>query len=270
MGLIVFVEHGRFWIAAHARGAHFVDRQPRRSDFLEHVNVLGARGGEHFRGLNGDVPGHGALVFAPVTVNFQRGNTPGIELVLVDFDIVAVIWQAFAKTTHSHAPGAGHLQNVLEFRAEAGHPHAAGPAVAAAAALIAVAAKEVFVFGFDVAETRDVDAVGAVAEVDPVGRGVDLPVRPAAHDVVHHVLPQLSARVREPRVEQDARRLERRGAQEDDAALELEGVLRLTVDDADARGLSRLRIVDEIEDEAVNDTVRTNGEAAGFLRGGKR
>src|SRR5207247_4514702 len=56
---------------------------------------------------------------------------------------------------------------------------------------------------------------------------------------------ELPARVRDPRIEQDARRLECRGAEEDDAPPELERVLRLAVDHANARRLARLRIVDD-------------------------
>src|SRR5205807_1954992 len=60
-----------------------------------------------------------------------------------------------------------------------------------------------------------------------------------SHDVVHEVLAERAARVREPRgeawglrVEEDAGRLERRGAQEDDARAELERLVGLGVDDA--------------------------------------
>src|SRR6266704_3144283 len=213
------------------------------------ISWIASPGGEHFRALNGDVPGHGALVFTPITVNFQRGNIPGIELTLVDFDIVAVIWQAFAKAAYSHAPGAGHLQSVLEFRAEAGHPHAAGPAVAATAALIAVAAKEVFVFGFDVAETRDVNTIGAVAERHFVLMAGHRAARAAAHMVIHEIVAELTARVGKSRgefrsrgIEKNAGGLESGSAKEKEAALEFEGVFGLRINDANAADAASLGI----------------------------
>src|SRR5207237_1493092 len=125
---------------------------------------LGAGCREHFGCLDGNVSRHDVLVVAPRTVNLQRGDTPGVELVFIHFDEVAVIGQALPETAHSHAPGTGHFDGVFELDADSGLGSATSPAVAAATALITVAADKFFLFGFYVAETRDVDAVGAVAE----------------------------------------------------------------------------------------------------------
>src|SRR5205807_125235 len=90
-----------------------------------------------------------------------------------------------------------------------------------------------------------------------------------SHDVVHEVLAERAARVREPRgeawglrVEEDAGRLERRGAQEDDARAELERLVGLGVDDADPRGAFAPLVVQHALDHAVG----TQREPAGGAR----
>src|SRR6266540_1459957 len=153
--------------------------------------------------------------------------------------------QHLAEPVEAEAPGTGLLQLALKIGAEAHHLAAASPAIPATAALEPVAAHEVLRRRGHVPKARDVDAVGAIAKVDLVGGGVDAAVRSAAHDVIHDILAELSARVAEPRVEQDARGLERRRVEEDDASLELERVLRLAVDHAHARGFPRLGVVSD-------------------------
>src|SRR5882724_9864532 len=90
VGLVVGVEDGSLGIAAHASGAHFMDGESGRRDFRPDGNVLCASSGENFGGLDSDVAIHGMLVFAPGAVDFQGGNAPGVELLLVDFDVVVV------------------------------------------------------------------------------------------------------------------------------------------------------------------------------------
>ena len=162
--LIVFVQHAGLGIAAHARRAHFVNAETGPRNVLEHVDVSCAGGSEHFSGLNGDIAGHGVFVLAPVAVNLQRRNSPRVEFVLVHFDVIVVVRQAFAEAGKGHAPRAGLAQHVLEVHADAGHVGAARPAFAAAAALIAVAAQEILLLGFHVAETRNVNSIGTIAE----------------------------------------------------------------------------------------------------------
>src|SRR5260370_502608 len=66
-------------------------------------------------------------------------------------------------------------------------------------------------------------------------------------------------------IEEHARGLEGRAADEKDAGLELERALGLRVNDANTADAARIRI----ENEAVDDAVRAQGEAAGFLRCGE-
>ena len=162
-------------------------------------------------------------------MNFQRGNAPGVEFFLVHFDVVVVIGEALAETADAHVPGAGHFQRVLEFRAEAAHAHAAGPAVAAAAALIAVAADEILVLGFYVSKARDVDAIGAIAERHFVFVAGHSAAGAGAHVVIHEVVAEFAAGVGEAvgkfgrgGIQQDARGFERGSADEKDARFEFE------------------------------------------------
>jgi len=86
--------------------------------------------------------------------------------------------------------------------------------------------------------------------------------------VIHQILADLAARIGESiaGVEQDPGRLDGGRAQEDDARLELERVLRLPIDDAYAGRPAAPLVVGD----AVHDAVRPQGEAAGRLRGGQR
>src|SRR6516164_2035787 len=97
-------------------------------------------------------------------MDLQRRNSPSVQLVLVHFHPVAVIRQAFAESAEGHAPWSRLAQHLLEVHADAGHVDPAVPAFAAAAALIAVAARKVLLLGFHVTESRHVNPVGAVAE----------------------------------------------------------------------------------------------------------
>src|SRR5882724_4246586 len=271
--LIVGVEHGGFWIPAHAGGAHFVNGETGGRNFLPDGDVLRAAGGKNFCGLDGDVLGHGVFIFAPVAVNLQSGNAPGVEFFLVHFDEIVVIGEALAETAHAHVPGAGHFQRVLEFHAEAAHAHAAGPAGAASAALVAVAADKILVLGFNVSKARDVDAVGAIAERHFVFVAGHSTAGPGAHVVVHEIVAKFAPGVREAvgkfgrgGIQENARGFESGATDEKDARFEFERIFGLTVDHANAADAAGFRIIDEAVDHAVGP----HGKTAGFLRGGKR
>src|SRR5260370_25006033 len=114
--------------------------------------------------MGGDAPGHDAFVFVPGAIDFQGGDSPRVKLFLVDLDIIIVIGQAFAETANAHAPGAGHFQGIFEIGADANFAYAARPAVAAAAALVAVTAQQLFLPGLYVSKSRDVNAFVPGAE----------------------------------------------------------------------------------------------------------
>src|SRR5271163_3296672 len=163
--LIVGVEHGGFGIAAHARGAHLVNGQAGRIVFDERADFAGARSGEHFGGLNGHILEQSLFVFAEGAMNLDGGNAPSVFLLGINFQVVLRIGQAFAEAIETEMPGAGAAQRVFEIGADARSGDAAVPAIARAAALIAIATQECGVFGLYVSETRNVDAVGTIAEI---------------------------------------------------------------------------------------------------------
>src|SRR5207245_1228395 len=226
------VEDGSFLCAAHASGAHLMDGEARRSDFLRDVDVSRAGSGKHFGGLHSDVFGHGTLVLAPVTVNLERGNAPGVGFLLVDFDVIVVIGKALTESAHAQTPLSGHFEGVLEIRANTDSVEATGPTFAAAAALVAVAAEEILLLRFHVAEARDVDAIGTIAEWHFVLVAGHFAAGAAAHVVVHEVVAEFAAGVGEAvgkfgsgGVEENASRFERGGANEKDASFEFESGL---------------------------------------------
>src|SRR5260370_41889072 len=94
-----------------------------------------------------------------------------------------------------------------------------------------------------------------------------------AHVMVHEVVAEFAASVgeaigkfRSRGIQKDARGLQSGSANEEDARFELESAFGLRVDDANTADAASFGI----EDETVNDAGRTNGEAAGFFRGGGR
>src|SRR5260370_605317 len=256
-------------MAVQERVCDFVVYEPRRRHFLRDVNILCAGGGEHFRGLGGDVPGHDAFVFVPGAMDFQGGDSPRVKLFLVDLDIIIVIGQAFAETANAHAPGAGHFQGIFELGAHANFAYAARPDVAVAAALVAVTAQKIFLPGLYVSKARDVNAVGAVAERHFIFMAGHFAAGAAAHVVIHQIVAEFSAGIGEAvgefgsrGIEEHARGLEGRAANEKDAGLELERAFGLRVNDANTADAARIRI----ETAAVHHAVRAQGETGGLLR----
>src|SRR5258705_4991747 len=115
---------------------------------MKYRNVSGTRRRYHLGCLHGDIARHGPLVVAPGAIDFYGGDAPGIQLVLLHFEVVVVIGEAFAETADAHAPLAGLLQRILEIRAETAHVHPAGPSFAGSTALINVAADQILVLRF--------------------------------------------------------------------------------------------------------------------------
>ena len=153
------------------------------------------------------------------------------------------------------------------------HGRAATPVFAASAALIAVAANEFLLLGFHVAETRNVNSIGAIAKRHFVFVPGHDPAGARAHVMIHQVVAEFAAAVGEAigkfrggGIEQDARGLQRRGAQEKYARLVFGGDLGLRVDHPHAADFSRVGI----EDQAVHHAVRPDREFSGFLRRGQR
>src|SRR6516162_1023690 len=273
MRLIVSVEHGGFGIAPHAGRAHLVDGEAWRTNSLKDLDVPGAGSREHFPGLDGDVLGHGQFILAPSTVNLEGGNAPGVGFFLVDIHVIVVIRQALAKTTHSQAPLAGLFERVFEIRAKSYLVQAAPPAFAVAAALVAIAADEILLLFFHVAETRNVKAVRAIAKRHLVFMPGHDAAGAAAHVVIYEILAEFAAGVgqtigefRRRGIEKDARGFKGRGAKEKDAGLKFKRRLGLRVDDTHAADAARFRVEVKVLDHAV----RADGEATGFLRGRER
>ena len=145
------------------------------------------------------------------------------------FHVIVVIRQAFAKALHAQAPFARALERVFEIRAKTDAVEAAGPAFAAAAALIAIAADKILVFFIHVAETGNVKTVGTIAERHFVFVAGHDDTSAAAHVVVHEIVAEFAAGIGETvrefgsrGIEKDAPGLQSRGAKEKEARLEFE------------------------------------------------
>ena len=145
-----------------------------------------------------------------------------------------------------HGPGI--LRAFLNSAPKPSMEHAARPAFAAAAALVAVAAEKFLLFGFHVAEARNVNAVGAIAEGHFVFMAGHDAAGAGAHVVIHEVVAEFAAAVgeavgkfRSRGIEQDARGLERGSAKKKMRALNSSAFFGLRVDDAHAGDAAGLR-----------------------------
>src|SRR5207245_9736087 len=227
--LIVRVEHGRLGILPHARRTHLVDHESGRIVARVRLNLVRARLGEHLRGGDGHVVEQRLLIFAIGAADPGDRNAPGIDLVLVDLDEILFLREHLAEAVESESPRTRLAQRLLEIGAEARLPRAAAPVGAAGATLEPVPPQERRLAFADVTEARHVNPVGPVADRVAIDGRVDAAVRAAAHDVIHQVLADLPAGIRDPREQEDPRRLDRGRAQEHDPRLELDRVLRLAV-----------------------------------------
>jgi len=72
--------------------------------------------------------------------------------------------KAFTEATHAHAPRTRLAQRMLEVGTETGRSETTSPIFAIGTTLITVAAQKFSLFRVDVAESRDVNAIGAIAE----------------------------------------------------------------------------------------------------------
>ena len=160
------------------------------------------------------------------------------------------------KTCHGRAA----LHAALEPRAEPGDGVRMPPLAEDGPALEAVAAQEAGLARVEVAETRDVDAVGPVAaRVGDAPEHGQRAAGAAAHHVVHQVVAEHAAgvgdAVRVPArrgVQHDARGLQRRGAQDDDLAGRLALAARQPVHVADAGALP-FRVGRDVADDGVRN-----------------
>src|SRR5258708_26371597 len=147
-----------------------------------------------------------------------------------------MVRQAFAEASEAHVPLAGLAQRVLEVATDAGHIDATAPTFAAAATLVAVAAKKIFLFGFDVAKTRNVDSVGAISKRHFVFVAGHDCRRASAHVVVHQIVAEFTTAVgetvrkfRRRGVEQDASGFQSGGCEKNEAARALQRSLACSI-----------------------------------------
>src|SRR5262249_50272065 len=146
--------------------------------------------GENLRSLNCDVARHCFLVVSPLAIERKRRYPPRVGLVFINFHVVAVIRQTFAKAAESHVPWPRFLQHVLEIHAKSAHVTAAAPALAASAALVAVTANKSLLFCLcvNVAESRNVNSIRTIAKRHFVFMAGHCAGSSAPHVMIHYVV----------------------------------------------------------------------------------
>src|SRR6185312_14418515 len=142
---------------------------------------------------------HRHFVLSPLMTDVHGRDTPRIDLVLVQLHVVLVIRQALAKAAKGKAPGSGTTKLMLELDAKAGHLASAHPVCARTAALEAIAAHKIRKGIMHVAEARDINAVGTVADLHAIFVTRNDAGGSAMHNVVHQVVAKLATGVCETR-----------------------------------------------------------------------
>src|SRR3984893_14112720 len=163
-------------------------------------------------------------------------------------------------------------EGFLEIGSKTCGVNAAAPCFAIRAALVTIAAEELFL-GFYISEARNINSVGAITEFVFVFVAGNDAVGAAAHDVIHKVAAKLAAGIgetigkfRSRGVQQNTRGFKGRGVKKKDAAAKFERFLGLAVNHAHAGNFPRAWV----KDQAVDHTVRAESHAAGFFSRGQR
>src|SRR5947208_10030670 len=104
MRLAKLVEKRFLGIVAHACRAYFVNGQARLGDPGIAQDTLRAAGIEHLRSLVSHVFDHGTLVVPELRVDFENRNSPSVDAICIDFDMILEAGQALAEAGDTDAP----------------------------------------------------------------------------------------------------------------------------------------------------------------------
>src|SRR5688500_14793931 len=280
--LVVGVEGGGLRIASHPRCPHLVNTEtglgPQLAGLVHipSVDVAHARRLEHLPRLFLHVAAHRDLVRRPFTADAEQRNAPLVGLLRIEPGTVLLHGKRLAKREHADTPWSGLVQLLLELDADARLADASSPTAAAGAPLIPVAARELQPIGpcaLEVAESRNVEAVRAIALVVAIEKAGNL-ASSAGHEVVVHQIvtdhpTRIAESVGEARsfgVQKYACGPERGRAEEDHARVNLVCLPCGRVDEPHARRPVATFIIKN----AVRETVRPQRELSGLASGGQR
>src|SRR5206468_109705 len=104
-----------------------MNRQARRIVFKKWLDLLCASGRKHFRGSYRHIVQQSTLIFSPLAMNVQRGNSPRIGFFFIQLDVMFATGQALAESIKREHPWTGAAQHALEVRSKTRHPSASFP-----------------------------------------------------------------------------------------------------------------------------------------------
>src|SRR5467141_91902 len=272
MRLLELVQDGGFRVAAHARGAEFVDGPTFGENAAVDMNDFETGGLEHLLGGFLHVFGHAVFVVAEFVMETQRGDAPLVFHDGIEVDIVFVARQDFAERTHADEGALVLADFFFEGSAEAVGVRAAREHRAAAAALESVSADEFGILLGEIAEASQIEAAGsAVVERGWLAHEIlGTPGDAGSHDVLAEIVTDVTAGVRqavgiEPRLgeEEKASGFERGGSEDDNSRAHCVVLHRLVIDEVHAAGFAGLRIDRDFADDGVG----AHGQVSGVHRG---
>src|SRR5438309_7550742 len=103
--------------------------KPWRVVMDEWLDIVCAGDGQHLGGRNRHVFAQCILVFAPGAMNLERGNAPGVNFLLIEFDIVIAMRQTLSISKERKLPRARAAHRFLELWPESALCDAALPAL---------------------------------------------------------------------------------------------------------------------------------------------
>src|SRR5206468_8709029 len=250
-----------------------MNRQARRIVFKKWLDLLCASGRKHFRGSYRHIVQQSTLIFSPRAMNLQRGNSPRIGFFFIQLDVIFATGQALAESIKREHPWTGAAQHALEVRSKTRHPSASFPVLPRSPTLETVSTKQARMLLLDITEARNIDAVRAMPERNLIFVPRDKAGSSAAHTMIHQVVPKLAAGIGKPigkfrgrGMQQNAGRLQRRSAEEQNTPSEFDSLPRLAVNNANASRFSSVGI----NDDAVYYAMRPERDFPCGLRSRKR
>src|SRR5438270_11277172 len=136
--LAVLIHDARLGVGAHAGGSDLMNAESWHGVLAGKMDVLRAGRFEHFCALLPRILPQLFLVVAILGIDAQYGDTPGVDPIVIDFDVILLTRQALGPEAEINAP-VSPANGILVARAEA---WSAEVETGRAAALIAVAADE--------------------------------------------------------------------------------------------------------------------------------
>src|SRR5262245_56041389 len=154
----------------------------------EGSNILRSGGLKHLCGTDSHIFAKGQFVLSPRRMDFERRNSPRVELVLIQLHGILVVRQTLSISIESEMPGTRLRHGLFESSSEAGLCDSSHPVGLPSASLETVSTNKARMFLLDVAETRHVNTVWSPSTDGSTFTTGDDAAGATPLNMVHHVV----------------------------------------------------------------------------------